>query len=146
MHALAKLQGVLCNPACRLSALTRIQGASTVSGLVKLWQYSCMLTTCNAAACDLVSGNCGNGPSVVVLPEAIMLRHVNTPKDVADVLAWQCQVDVPEALLRATEVGRGTGTWLLSTQLRQSFASDCTSAVGVAAVRLPVNVQLMAQT
>eukprot|EP00882_Tetradesmus_deserticola_P012837 GHRQ01013604.1.p1 GENE.GHRQ01013604.1~~GHRQ01013604.1.p1 ORF type:complete len:238 (+),score=81.63 GHRQ01013604.1:544-1257(+) len=49
-------------------------------------------------------GNCGNGPSLVVLPEAVMLRHVSTPKDVADVLAWQCKVDVPEALLRATEL------------------------------------------
>jgi hypothetical protein len=51
-----------------------------------------------------VPGNCGNGPSMVVLPEALMLRHVNTPKDVADILAWQCKVDIPEALLRATEV------------------------------------------
>jgi hypothetical protein len=45
---------------------------------------------------------------MVVLPEAIMLRHVNTPKDVADILAWQCKVDIPEALLRATEVSRCT--------------------------------------
>ncbi|WIA09397.1 hypothetical protein OEZ85_008803 [Tetradesmus obliquus] len=49
-------------------------------------------------------GNCGNGPSMVVLPEVIMLRHVNTPKDVADILAWQCKVDIPESLLRATEL------------------------------------------
>jgi hypothetical protein len=55
---------------------------------------------------DAFTGNCGNGPSMVVLPEAIMLRHVNTPKDVADILAWQCKVDIPEALLRATEVRR----------------------------------------
>lgn len=52
-----------------------------------------------------VAGNCGNGPSMVILPEGMMLRHVSTAKDVADILAWQCKVDIPDTLLKATEVG-----------------------------------------
>jgi hypothetical protein len=59
---------------------------------------------------------------MIVLPEAIMLRHVNTPKDVADILAWQCKVDIPEALLRATEVG----TRAAADCLIAAFKPSCT--------------------
>lgn len=49
-------------------------------------------------------GNCGKGPNMVILPEGITLRHVSTTADIADVLAWQLKVDVPQALIKATEL------------------------------------------
>lgn len=43
---------------------------------------------------------------MVILPEGITLRHVATAADIADVLAWQLKLDVPQSLVRATEVNK----------------------------------------
>lgn len=49
-------------------------------------------------------GNCGNGPNIVLLPQEVVLHHVATPTDVAEVLRWQLRLEVPPALLKATEL------------------------------------------
>ncbi|KAI8468263.1 MAG: hypothetical protein J3K34DRAFT_427668 [Monoraphidium minutum] len=49
-------------------------------------------------------GNCGNGPNLVVLPQAMVLRHVSTPADLAHVLRAFCGADVGDEVLRATEL------------------------------------------
>eukprot|EP00878_Enallax_costatus_P011403 GHUV01011906.1.p1 GENE.GHUV01011906.1~~GHUV01011906.1.p1 ORF type:complete len:165 (+),score=42.01 GHUV01011906.1:598-1092(+) len=41
---------------------------------------------------------------MVILPEGVTLRHVATTTDIADVLAWQLKVDVPQSLIKATEL------------------------------------------
>lgn len=57
-----------------------------------------------AAEHAVSAGNCGNGPNMVILPEGVTLRHVATTADMADVLAWQLKVDIPQSLVKATEV------------------------------------------
>lgn len=79
---------------------------------------------------------------MVVLPEVIMLRHVNTPKDVADILAWQCKVDIPESLLRATEVRRRAVVLLLQSVLLRGAVSKLPAGAPSVACCLPVQRML----
>jgi hypothetical protein len=55
----------------------------------------------------LLAGNCGNGPNIALLPQELILRHVSTPSDLADILNWQCGLDINPEVLKVTEVGKG---------------------------------------
>eukprot|EP00877_Chromochloris_zofingiensis_P001400 jgi/Chrzof1/11260/Cz05g29230.t1 len=41
---------------------------------------------------------------MVILPQELVVRHVSTPSDFAEVIKWQCDIDTSQQLLRATEL------------------------------------------
>eukprot|EP00879_Flechtneria_rotunda_P011712 GHRR01012233.1.p1 GENE.GHRR01012233.1~~GHRR01012233.1.p1 ORF type:complete len:174 (+),score=17.37 GHRR01012233.1:251-772(+) len=61
------------------------------------------LTDVNIQECGCL-GNCGNGPNMLLTPEEVTLGHVATPADMADILRWQLDVQLPDKQLKATEV------------------------------------------
>lgn len=50
------------------------------------------------------TGSCGAGPNVALLPQGMLLHHVSTPADLAEVLSSQCGLSISQELLKATEV------------------------------------------
>ncbi|GBF88326.1 hypothetical protein Rsub_01038 [Raphidocelis subcapitata] len=63
-------------------------------------------------------GNCGNGPNLVLLPQAQVLRHVATPADLAEALRAFCGADVGDELLRATELRLAGNALAMAGDLR----------------------------
>eukprot|EP00879_Flechtneria_rotunda_P024747 GHRR01026254.1.p1 GENE.GHRR01026254.1~~GHRR01026254.1.p1 ORF type:complete len:195 (+),score=71.07 GHRR01026254.1:454-1038(+) len=61
------------------------------------------LTDVNIQECGCL-GNCGNGPNMLLTPEEVTLGHVATPADMADILRWQLDVQLPDKQLKATEL------------------------------------------
>lgn len=49
-------------------------------------------------------GNCGHGPNMVLLPQEVVLRHIATPADFADVMRWQCSLVITQADIKATQL------------------------------------------
>ncbi|BDA51101.1 probable protein STIP1 homolog at C-terminar half [Coccomyxa sp. Obi] len=49
-------------------------------------------------------GGCGSGPNMILQPGEVPLRHVSTPARMAEVLRTFCDLDIPDVLLKATEL------------------------------------------
>lgn len=50
------------------------------------------------------TGDCGKGPNMFLRPLDVKLNGMGTPARVTDLLKSVCSVDVPQSLLKATEV------------------------------------------
>jgi len=49
----------------------------------------------------VITGKCGNGPNLMILPAEMMVSHCNTAAHAARLLALQCGVSNPDSNLKA---------------------------------------------
>ena len=55
----------------------------------------------NKASC--LTGGCGSGPNMILMPGEVPLRHISTPAKVTDVLRRLCALEVPDSLLKVMQ-------------------------------------------